>query len=140
MIVTFRLAALAVVASLATGLSAVGATIAQYNLGEDDPGAFAGGAGLDPTVDAIGSNDLTKLGSTTYSSDVPAGGSTLSMSFPGDGGGPGADPDSVYYGNAPWTDPMANITYSFDAKLGTPATSFAFVASLGGNFGGNLHS
>ncbi|MGI9429366.1 MAG: PEP-CTERM sorting domain-containing protein [Bythopirellula sp.] len=108
-------------------------TIAQYDLGEDDAGAANGGAGNDPTTAAVGS-DLVRLGSPTYSNDVPAGGSTLSMLFPGDG--EGADgTDSFYYSEAPTTDVTQNITYTFDAKVNGTA-GFQFLTSLGGNWGG----
>ena len=74
---------------------------------------------------------LVRIGSPTYSADVPAGGSTLSMSFPGDGGAPGASPDSFYYSNAPLLDITQDITYSFDVKLGTPASSFGVLGVSG---------
>ncbi|MGI9429367.1 MAG: LamG domain-containing protein [Bythopirellula sp.] len=126
---TFRMTALTVAVVCLAANSAMGATIAKYNLGEDDAGAFAGFAGIDPTVDAVGSNDLTKFGDPIYSSDVPAGGSTLSMAFDGDG--------DYYSGPAPTTDVANNISYSFDAKMeARGAAGFSFLASLGSNFGG----
>jgi hypothetical protein len=110
--------------------------VAHYNLGEDDPGAAAGNIGNDPTTAAVGP-DLVRLGAPTYSADVPAGVSTLSMSFPGNGG-PANGADAFYYTTAPATDIAQNIRYSFDAKaLGAGSDGgFSFLASLGSNFGG----
>jgi hypothetical protein len=106
------------------------AVIAQYNLGEDDPGAFAGFVGNDPTNDALGGNALKRTGGPIYSSNVPAGGSTLSMDF--------GTPDNYYNGPAPTTDfATNNITIEFDAYMVTPGTSgFSFLVSMGSNFGG----
>jgi hypothetical protein len=64
---------------------------AYYRLGEDDPGAVAGGAGNDPTHDSFGDKlDLTRVGTTQYSGNVPAGwpDSKLSMAFNNFHGGP----------------------------------------------------
>jgi hypothetical protein len=64
--------------------SATIAVVAQYHLGEADPGAIAGGPGANPTLASVGSPNLTKLGTPIYASDVPIGiGSTLSMAFNG---------------------------------------------------------
>ena len=122
--------------AIATGPS-FAVVIAQYNMGEDDPGAIAGAAGQDPTVAAIGS-DLTLIGSgASYNAAVPAGGSTLSMEFAGDGGASNGT-DTYYYSNAPTTDLGQDFSYSLDANFSstTQEFGFAFVASLGGNFGG----
>ena len=128
---TFRTPALILAVACISASSALGATIvAQYNLGEDDGFVFAGGAGADPTVDAVGSNDLTKLGDPTYSGDTPGGSSTLSMEFDGDGD---------YYSGpvVPSALDVTNyIALSFDAKGSDGAGGFSFLASLGSNFGG----
>ena len=62
--------------------------IADYKLGDADPGAVAGNPGNATTLDSSGNgfNLTTKFGSPTYSSDVhPASVTGLSMSFDGAG-------------------------------------------------------
>lgn len=84
-----RLTILLAVASLAAMVQskahAAGVPVARWNLGEQDSVAVAGNPGNATTADAIDSpaNDLTQYGSPAYSATVPAGGSTLSMSFSG---------------------------------------------------------
>ena len=61
-----------------------GGTLDLYHLGEADPGAVAGNTGDNPTIDSgPGGNNLPSSGSPTYSSNVGAPGSTLSMAFNG---------------------------------------------------------
>jgi hypothetical protein len=62
---------------------AAGVTIAQYRLGENDPGAAAGLVGADPTLAAVGGPNLQRVGSPVYSASTPLSTSTLSMSFDG---------------------------------------------------------
>lgn len=104
-----------------------GGLIAQWNLGEDDPGAVAGNVGNTTTVDAVGTFDRTLLGDPSYSTTVPPGGSTLSMEFDGAG--------DYYTGAAPTTDLTKDFSYSFDANV-TAFGGFNFFASLGSNWGG----
>jgi Concanavalin A-like lectin/glucanases superfamily len=72
---------------------------AYYRLGDQDPGAVAGGLGADPTLDSFREGlDLSRFGSPKYSSDVPPRGpvdSKLSMAFANVGLGGPAFP-SVY--------------------------------------------
>jgi len=124
---SFTTCALVAAAGMAFAASANAAVIAQYNMGEDDAGAAAGSIGNDPTTAAVG-GDLARFGDPTYSSDVPAGGSTLSMAFDGDG--------DYYSSSAPTTDLSQDITISFDAKGSNGAGGFSFLISLGSNFGG----
>lgn len=57
-------------------------TVAQYRLGESDPGAVAGGAGANPTLPSTGAVSLTRNGAPAYSATTPPFvASTLSMSF-----------------------------------------------------------
>src|SRR5436309_12187447 len=57
-------------------------TVVYYRLGEDDPGAAAGQAGNQTTVDASGGRlDLDRSGTPHYSADTDPAGGTLSMSF-----------------------------------------------------------
>lgn len=59
----------------------------QWHLGEADTGAVVGGAGAASTVDSVGTSNLNKFGTPTYSSDVAPGiGSGLSMVFSGANG------------------------------------------------------
>jgi hypothetical protein len=124
-----RLSLCALAALLLAPASVRATVIAQYNLGENDPGAFAGFVGNDPTVDAVGGNSLARAGSPTYSSNVPAGGSTISMDF-----GTAAN---YYNGPAPITDYATHdITIEFDAYMTAPgASGFSFLASMGSNYG-----
>ena len=66
---------------------------AYYRLGDQDPGAVAGGLGDNPTLDSFGGAlNLDRFGAPKYSSDVPPRGpadSKLSMAFANVGlGGP----------------------------------------------------
>jgi hypothetical protein len=107
--------------------SAEGALVAQWNLGEDDPGAVAGNIGNVTTLDAVDSFGRTRLGDPTYSTTVAPGGSTLSMEFDGAG--------DYYTGSAPTIDLTKDFSYAFGASV-TAWNSFNFFASLGSNFGG----
>ena len=114
---------------LLAAATAHGVVIAQWNLGEDDPGAAAGALGNPTTTDAAGDFDRTCIGDPAYSSNVPAGGSTLSMQFGGTG--------DYYTGAAPTTDLTKDFSYSFDANFTAfGAGGFSFLASLGSNQGG----
>jgi hypothetical protein len=102
----------------------------QYRLGEDDPGAAAGSAGKAATEPVAGSLELTANGTPMYSAQVPAGGSTLSMSFDG---------ASFYEGAGdPWTNFYSTIDFnhfsaSCDVYVVAPgATGFSFPFSIGG--------
>jgi len=72
---------------IASSCAAAVQPVAQYRLGEDDPGAGASSAGQATTLDHGPSHlDLTRSGTPHYSSDVAPGaaaatGSTLSMQF-----------------------------------------------------------
>ena len=60
--------------------------VAQYRLGEDDPGAVAFGTGADPTLPSVGAINLSRTGSPSYSPTTPPFvNSTLSMAFNGNG-------------------------------------------------------
>jgi len=73
-----------VLVCLAASASATVTTIADYRLGEDDPGAAGGLTGDDPTVDSVGGVDLTRTGSPTYIAMTPDGRlSSLAMVFAG---------------------------------------------------------
>lgn len=67
------------------GGTPVETTVAEWRLGEDDPGAVAGGAGNATTAGINGGWALTKNGTATYSATVPASGSTLAMQLGGAG-------------------------------------------------------
>ena len=125
-----------VLAGLATAAYAQ-APVARWNLGEQDAGAAAGNTGNGLTKDAIGTNDLAVSGAPLYSANVPAGGSTLSMSF--DGGsfyqgslvGNGAGLDALY-SNIDFN----NFSLSCDVYMTAPgAAGFSFPVSIGGNAG-----
>ena len=53
----------------------------QWDLGEQDAGAAAGGPGAATTLDTFGNNGLAKVGSPTYSNSVTQGAGALCMSF-----------------------------------------------------------
>lgn len=58
--------------------------VAQYRLGEADPGAVAFGPGADPTVPSVGAVNLSRVGAPSYSSTTPPlVNSALSMAFNG---------------------------------------------------------
>ena len=108
---------------------------ARWNLGEQDPGAVGGGAGNATTKDAIGNNDLTRFGTPTYSTNVPAGGSTWSLSFNGT--------DSCYQvSGAGLGSFYSRINFNqFSLALDVRPTAlgwagFSFPVSLGRNFSG----
>jgi hypothetical protein len=128
---SFRIGACALVlfaANLGGGARYAGAaTLAQYRLGEHDPGAADGVVGNATTTAEVGA-DLLRIGNPTYSSTAAPGGSALSMRFDGSG--------DYYYGPAPTTELTNDFSYAFDASLSAPTASFAFLASLGGNSGG----
>ncbi len=58
-------------------------TLDLYHLGESDPGAMAGNTGNATTIDSVGAKNLSLFGTPTYSSNVAAPGSTISMTFNG---------------------------------------------------------
>jgi hypothetical protein len=69
---------------MAASTEAAVTTVAQYRLGESDPGAVAGGAGANPTLPSTGAVNLTRNGAPSYSALTPPFvASTLSMSFNG---------------------------------------------------------
>jgi hypothetical protein len=65
------------------GTNAAATARARWNLGEQDAGAAGGGPGHATTADALGSHDLARFGAPVYSTNVPPGGSALSLSFDG---------------------------------------------------------
>lgn len=81
MLVGIVLAMTAVAAQAAT-LSVV----AQYELGENDPGAVAGAAGNAVTKAVVGPDAVLQGAGPTYSSNTPGTASTLSMLFTGTNG------------------------------------------------------
>ena len=104
--------------------AALQATAIEWRLGEDDAGAANGGVGKPLTNDRSGTLPLACAGSPVYQTDVPAGGSSLSMKFPG---------TAYYTGNG--TGLFAGIDFtnfeiSFDAKP-TSNPSFHVAVSLG---------
>ncbi|MCX6923297.1 MAG: hypothetical protein NT154_08825, partial [Verrucomicrobia bacterium] len=103
----------------------------KYRLGEDDPGAIAGGAGNATTQPASGSLALSATGTPAYSSNVPTGGSTLSMSFDGASfyGGTG-DPWTAFYSTFDFT----HFSFSCDVYMtALGASGFSFPFSIGGS-------
>lgn len=72
-------------AVLISGGPALGAinVLNTWNLGENDPGAVAGGPGADPTIDSTGPLNLSKVGTPTYVSTTRAG---LGVDFVNNGG------------------------------------------------------
>ena len=76
--------------TLISAVSGHAADHTSWRLGEDDAGAAADGTAAAVTVDAVGAKNLTLTGSGTYRSDVPSGGSALSLEFTGSGNYTGA--------------------------------------------------
>src|SRR5437899_12808290 len=78
--------------------------IAWYRLGENDPGAASGQVVNSTTKDFIGTNDLKRFGSPTYTNSVSADaaklGSTLAVRFDG---------ASQFYSNAVVTSARNNF-------------------------------
>jgi hypothetical protein len=108
---------------------------ARWNLGEQDSGATAGGAGNATTIEVVSGKDLTKFGSPTYSATVPAGGSTLAVFFNGT--------NSCYQASgAAISNLFRGINFNqFSLALDVRPTAlgsagFSFPVSLGRNFGG----
>jgi hypothetical protein len=90
------------------------AVVGRWNLGENDPGAASQGPGNAVTAASVGGSDLNlQAGAPTYSSDVPAGGSTLSMLFGGPGSGDWYSSDMF---PAITNMDQNNLSVSFDAK------------------------
>ena len=112
-----------------------GTTVAQYDLGDADPGAVAGNPGNATTKDSIGTNDLTSFGDPSYSSNVPPGTSnTLSMLFDG---------ASIYQATGAGITNLVsgvdwnNFSLSLDVYMtAAGAQGFSFPVSIGGG-GGN---
>ena len=116
----------------------------RWNLGEQDPGAAAGVPGNAFTKDANGTNDLAAFGTPTYSANVPAGGSTLSMSFNGSSfyQGTGAGISNLYSGfdfnNCSiscdvYPTALGSAGFSFPFSVGGSGTGFA-VVEIGGKW------
>lgn len=117
----------AVLTALPAGASAV--TIAQYRLGENDPGAAAGLLGADPTVAAVGGPNLARIGSPVYSSTTPISTTTLSMSFDG--------VTARYAAGAPASYLNDNFAIEAWARADSTASAVASVAYNGDSaFGG----
>ena len=71
-----------VTAAVSTGSAIANTTLDLYHLGEADPGAVAGNVGNATTIDSgPDAINLGRFGSPTYSSNVAAPGSTISMAF-----------------------------------------------------------
>jgi len=67
-----------------TPVEATVTTVAQYRLGEADPGAVPGATGANPTLPSVGAVTLSRQGTPSYSATLPTGiSSGLSMSFNG---------------------------------------------------------
>ncbi len=101
----------------------------NYRFGEDDAGAVAGSAGNSTTKPTAGSLELTVSGAPLYSSEVPAGGSTLAMSFDGasyyEGTG---DSWTAFYSGFDFT----HFSASCDVYMTAPgASGFSFPFSIG---------
>jgi hypothetical protein len=110
------------------------ATAATFHLGENDPGAVVGSAGGATTRDASGIKDLTANGTPGYSANVPAGGSTLSMSFDGKSyyQGKGGRWQAFYNGFD-----FSNFSLSCDVYMtAVGSAGFSFPLSIGANAGG----
>ena len=115
--------------TLISAVSGHAADHASWRLGEDDAGAAADGAAAAATVDAVGAKNLTLTGSGTYRSDVPSGGSVLSVEFTGSGNYTGAG--GGFFSGVDLND----FQLSFDAKP-TSAPSFHIAVCLG-RYGAN---
>jgi hypothetical protein len=112
--------------------------LAQYRLGDDDPGAVAGAAGQLLTRDAVGTNHLAAQGTPLYSGNVPGGGDLLSMALDGasyyQGSGPGVQ--QVYAGLD-----LNDFLLSCDVyPTANGGAGFSFPVSVGGtgSYGGGL--
>ena len=102
----------------ASGSRAATTTLADYRLGEDDPGATASMLGQDPTIDhGPGKLNLSRFGSPQYSGDVAPSalnpsGSTLSMLF-------SSKTLDAYYRLAPVTTLTDNVGIEAWVKSGS---------------------
>lgn len=117
----------------------------RWNLGEQDSGAVTGGAGAATTKDAVGVNDLTKVGSPNYTNKVPPGGSTLAVRF---NGGSYYRSDSVStlagldYSNFKFSldaYPTANPGYNAPMSLGLYGARSSFFYLTGGTWHYNMN-
>ncbi|HEU5071833.1 MAG TPA: hypothetical protein VFV96_15630 [Verrucomicrobiae bacterium] len=127
------------VASFALGVHAQSPVVGRWNLGEQDAGAVAGNAGNPTTTDAAGTNDLAAVGAPLYSSNVPAGGSTLAMQFDGASCYQGSvlnnDGFDQVYSNLDFN----NFSLSCDVNVTAPgAAGYSFLVSLGDNRAGGI--
>jgi hypothetical protein len=114
------------------GTNSATAPRARWNLGEQDPGATAGEPANATATDALGGHDLDRFGTPAYSTNVPPGGSVLSMSFDGTNDfyqGSGAGFTSLYGGID-----FNNVRLACDVFItGLGSQGFSFPASIGGN-------
>lgn len=106
--------------------------VGRWNLGEQDPGAVAGHPANATTTDAVGTNDLASVGAPYYSGNVPAGGSTLSISLDGasclQGSILGNDGFDALYTNLDFN----NFSLSCDVNVtAAGAAGFSFPVSMG---------
>jgi hypothetical protein len=97
---------------------------AYYRLGDADPGAVAGNLADNPTVDSTTNRlDLTRRGTPTYSSDVPANFPTAAAAA--------ADKLSVFFNNNPLSagpGPIANDGFSRPVPVSLPSYNWGIEA------------
>ena len=84
----YRLLLTALITLIALPAPAAITGLDYYRLGDADPGATAGNTGNSTTTDSVGTSNLTRNGSPTYSSNVPfssisGASNSLSLSFSG---------------------------------------------------------
>ena len=127
------LAAFAVIAL--TQSSAHGsAVVARWNLGEQDPGVVGGKVANSNTVAAVAGAGLSlQAGAPAYSSDVAAGGSTLSILFRGPSAGDWYSSTTV---PAITSMDQNNFALDFDAKPTASPNGYSTAVCIG-QYGGS---
>lgn len=105
-----------------------------YRLGENDPGAVSGNVGNATTVDAVGGNHLSRVGSPVYTNNTIAYDSSLAMTFSGVNG----VSDERYAIGAPISTLVDNFGIELLARVNADGFSDPYSAvAYNGNSGPN---
>ena len=111
-----------------SGASAGIIVLNQWNLGESDPGAVTGNISNPTTIDSVGGDNLTRIGSPFYTSSS-APGSSLAVNFNSSSGYSGSLASNLTnnFGIEAWVMPTAIPSNSSATEM------VAFDGSSGAN-------
>jgi hypothetical protein len=125
-------------AALGSSASAVVSVIANYRLGEADPGAAAGNPANTPAVDSAGGAPMGVLGSASlYSGSTGVGGSALSVDFSAPSGYGQSSPVVTLtdnWGMEAWVQSDNAASISAIVYNGNSANSGMGIYQFGGNY------